>query len=152
MNFKIGGLIETVMVRDHAVLVHRQQALDLMQRPDVKLAFVSFGIGIERREISACQLSASRWRVLLHFPHDPRSRFFSSILKQRFLCGIFRNQPRIGQQSQQRAIVVKHFFEMGNRPVGIDRVARKAAAELIKNTALAHALERETRHVSRGIS
>ena len=42
MHFKIGRLIEAVVQRDHTIFFRRQQLLDLMQRPDVKLAFVAF--------------------------------------------------------------------------------------------------------------
>ena len=51
MHFKIGRLIKPVVERDHAILVRRQQSLDLMQRPDVKLALMPFRVSVQRGKI-----------------------------------------------------------------------------------------------------
>ena len=58
-----------------------------------------------------------------------------------------RDAPRIGEQPEERAVVVEHLLEMRNRPLGVDAVAAKAATQLIVDAAFAHPLERDERDV-----
>src|SRR5258708_4272418 len=46
------------------------------------------------------------------------------------------------QKLEELGIVVEHLLEMRHQPALVDRVARKAAAEMIVDAALADALER----------
>ena len=55
-------------------------------------------------------------------------------------------QPQIAVESQQRAIVVKHFFEVRNGPSLIDTIAAEAAADLVENAALGHFRQRQSDH------
>ena len=80
-----------------------------------------------------------------HFAHHPVSRFVRDALEQR----IAGRQRRLRIDAEQLGVVVNHLFEVRNHPVLIDRVARKAATELIVNAAFGHARQRQRRHVQR---
>ena len=121
---------------DDREFLRRQRALDFIRRPNVKLAFVAFRISVQRRVIAT--------RRRLHFTQYPRGRFARRLHKQFALCVVFGNQPGIGQQTQQRAVVVEHFFKMRNGPFAIDGIARKTATQLVEQPAQAHTLQRET--------
>src|SRR5262249_14640967 len=54
-----------------------------------------------------------------------------------------------GEQFQDLGIVVEHLFEMRHMPLGVDRVAGEAAAEVVVNAALA---ESEKKLARRGAS
>ena len=53
---------------------------------------------------------------------------------------------------QQPGIVVSHFFEVGDQPAFINRVAMKAARELILDAAASHLFQRALRHRQQGFS
>ncbi len=45
------------------------------------------------------------------------------------------------QKFEELCIVVEHFFEMRHEPALVDRIARKAAAEMIVNSAFANMVQ-----------
>ncbi len=92
------------------------------------------GVGVERRVIAALNG--------LHFSHHPRRSLRNDFGVERLR---FR-QPQFAVQTQQRAVVVEHFFEVGYRPLAIDAVAAEAAAQLIVNPAFGHFGQRQSRH------
>ena len=55
-----------------------------------------------------------------------------------------------GQQLQELGVVVEHLLEVRHEPVGIDRVAGEAAAEMVVDAALADARERVQHAVAQG--
>ncbi len=138
--FKISAPVEAVIRRRHLPFRRGQQRPRCIRRPHIELALMTFRIGIQGRVITAARR--------LHFAHHPGGGLPGAARKQLLLLIVLRDQPGIGQEAQQRTVVVKHFFEMRDGPGRIHRVARKAAAELVVNAAAAHLLEREAGHVS----
>ncbi len=61
--------------------------------------------------------------------------------------GIAGGDGRLGVHRQQRAIVIEHLFEMRNHPEPIHGIAAETAAQLIVQSTLAHAPQRQGRHV-----
>jgi len=51
-------------------------------------------------------------------------------------------------QLSELRIVVEHFLEMWHKPFGIDRITRKAAAELVVNAARGHSFTRLQHHAN----
>ena len=67
--------------------------------------------------------------------------------------GNFSKQSLAGCQmgarilTKQLAIVVQHFFEVRNHPGAVHRIARESTAQLVEESALGHARQRQGRHV-----
>ena len=98
--------------------------------PDVELALLAFGIGIER--------SGERALACRHFAREPVDRLLRALAIERLV------EARVGdgKQFEKLRVVVEHFLEMRDEPTFIDRVAREAAAEMIVNAALADVMKR----------
>ena len=129
--------VEAVVRRDDGVLLGRQQPRDLARRPDVELALLVLGVRVERRVVAAFRR--------LHLAHHPLRGLPGNAGEKR-LPG---RRPALGVEPQQRAVVVEHFLEVRDGPGRIHRVAAEAAAELVVDAALCHALEGEHRDVQR---
>src|SRR5438874_2527084 len=56
-------------------------------------------------------------------------------------------ERRLRINREQRAVVVQHLLEVRDHPVLVDRVAAESATQLVVDTALGHAAQRERRHV-----
>src|SRR5580704_12751779 len=97
----------------------------------LEIALFTFGIGVKR-----CTEGAS-WRR--HFAGEPADRLLGALAEQVL--------ARVGiserQKLEELGIVVKHLLEMRHQPFLIDRIAREAAAQMVVDAALAHALKRE---------
>ena len=74
-----------------------------------------------------------------HFALQPRDGFVGA-LAVKILAGPFAGGR---QQFKKLRIVVKHFFEMRNEPAFVDRIPRKAAAEMVVDAAFADVVERD---------
>ena len=98
---------------------------------------MAFGVGVEaRREATARELQVA---------DHPVGRLGRDFREQR-LAGRDRGL-RIDRE--QRAVVVEHLLEVRDHPPGVDRIAAEAAAELVVETALGHARQRQRGHVER---
>src|SRR6202000_402649 len=64
--------------------------------------------------------------------------------KGRLLCDLKRCEVR----NNKLRLIVKHFFEVRDEPVFIDRVAMKTAAQLIIHSTLFHREQRLDNHVA----
>ena len=84
----------------------------------------------------------------LHFAHGPGRRGFRDAGKQGFPAP----RPGVRAKTQQRAVVVEHFLEVGNFPALIDAVAAEAAPDLVEDAAFAHPAQRGQRHVAGGLA
>ena len=50
--------------------------------------------------------------------------------------------------ARQQRVVVEHLLEVGNRPGGIDAVAREAPADVVVDAPAGHGLQRAQRHLA----
>ena len=110
-----------------------QQTVNFIALPDVELAFLVFGIGIQRAVKAATRCC--------HFTQQPRDEFVSDLR-----VGLCR-ASRI--QRQQLRVVVQHFLEVGNLPAFVDAVAAEAAAQLVVDAAIGHASQCQLHHFRR---
>ena len=134
---EVGLRIEAIVALEHRVLLRRQQVFKLVLVPDVVLAFHALRIRIEGRVVPAFGG--------LHLAHHPRRGLAGHAGVERLPGG----RMCIGQQEQQRAVVVQHLLEMRDRPRAIRAVTAEPAAELVVDAAEGHALEREVGHAER---
>src|SRR5579862_9606231 len=101
----------------------------LSERPDIKFALLAFGIGIQRsRKCPLCRR---------HFALEPFDCFKGTLAIERLAATPICD----GEQLEQLRIVVEHLFEMRHQPSLIDRIARKTAAEMVVDAALANMIE-----------
>src|SRR5262249_45932318 len=108
----------------------------LGKRPDIELAFLPFGVSVER--------GAERTLRRGHLTCEPADRLVCARTIQRFAGALMRKRQKL----QQLRVVIEHFLEMRHQPALIDRVASEAAAEMIIDAALRDALERELDRVA----
>ena len=114
-----------------------QDLLDLLLRPDIEFALFALGIGIERSAKAAFPRG--------HFAFQPAHGLKRAFAEYRVTTALKGQR----QQLQKLGIVVEHLLEMRHQPALVDRIARKAAAEMVVDAALAHALEAECSTVSK---
>ena len=74
MILEIGRLFQTITNGEGDILFGTQQLADLILRPQIKLPFLAFGVGIKRGVITTF------WA--LHFPHDPSAGFLGDPTKE----------------------------------------------------------------------
>ncbi len=108
-----------------------EHVFDLGERPDVELPLLALRIGVERRRERALRGG--------HLAGKPRDRLGGALAEQRHAGHRVRHR----EQFQELRVVVEHLLEVRHEPALVDRVARKAAAEVIVDPALADALERQ---------
>ena len=142
-----GGAVEDgvslpIAARHHVVVFFEQRRLVFEEGvdpglvPDVILALLAFAVGV----IGAGQgeqAVVSRAVLNPHVAQHPGNRFAHADGIER-TAGV---EPGVGQQFDQQGIVVKHFFEMRRQPDGIGGVAGEAAAQVVIDAALAHAVQ-----------
>ena len=108
-----------------------QQLIDFRLAPDIEFAFHTLAIGIERAGETAFLSD--------HFAQHPADGLFQALPEQ----GPAGFQGSMGQQFDELGIVVQHLLEMRGQPLRIGGIAGKAAAQMIVDSALAHALQRQ---------
>ena len=59
------------------------------------------------------------------------------------------DQERVEVKIHQLGVVIEHLFEMRDEPLGIDRIAGKAATELVIHPARRHFVARVEHHLDR---
>ena len=129
--------VEAKACRERVELFRWKQATHFLSIPGVEAAFVSLRIGIQGRVEAAPRL--------LHVAAKPVCGLSCDAEEKR----IRGRKRRLRRDREQLSVVVKHFLEMRDHPVGVDRIPAEPAAELIVDPALGHARERERRHVER---
>ena len=134
---EVGRLGQAEQPPENLVFVLVQCALHLRLGPQVELAFLALGIGIQGGVVAACRV--------LHLAHDPLGGLVGNAREER-LSGC---RVGVGQHGQQFGIVVEHLLEMGDFPALVHRVAEEAAGEMIVQAALGHSDKREGRHAQR---
>ena len=96
---------------------------------------MTFRVGIEARVVAAL-----RGLHLAQRPIGDRAGHS----RVRWIAG---GERRLRIHREQCAVVVQHLLEVRDHPVLVDRVAAESAAQLVVDTALGHAAQRERRHV-----
>src|SRR6266568_449497 len=117
------------MAREECRILRTERLLDFGARPDVEFPLLAFRIGVERGAEGAV-----RGGHLARQPFDGLSR---AVTEQ----GSLRAGECEAQQLQQLRVVIEHLFEMRHEPALVDRIAGKAAAEMIVDSTVADALE-----------
>ena len=135
--FEVGGSVEAEPHGERREFVRRQRRAHRLAVPDVELALVAFGVGVEARVVAALRR--------LHLVHHPCRGLGRHARIGRVAAG----ERGVGVHREQRAVVVQHLFEVRDHPLRIDRVAAEAAAQLIVDAALGHAPQAEGGHVQR---
>src|SRR5450759_2406694 len=110
--------------------IRAQDLFDFGPRPDIELALLALRIGVKRGGKGPLRRG--------HFAGEP-FHGLARALAEKLLAAALIGQR---QQLQELCVVVKHLLEMRHQPALVHRVARKAAAEVIVNAALTHAIQR----------
>ena len=125
--FEIAAGADVVMRSKECGIFGAEHLFDLRLRPDVELALLAFRVGIERSGEGALRRG--------HLAREPGDGLARAGGEQRIARALMRQR----QQFQKLGVVVEHLLEMRHQPALVDRIARKAAAEMIVDAALAHA-------------
>ncbi len=125
---------------ERQVFLLGQELLRLLAAPDVELALLVLAVCIERGVVAALRR--------LHLAHDPPRGLPGATRVEH----VVRHEPDVGEQGEQRAVVVEHLLEVRDHPLRVDAVAAESAAELVIDAAFAHALERRMRHLDLAIA
>ena len=120
-----------IVPRKKLAVLDAELAHHLIVRPDIELALLAFGIGVER--------GGERALRARHLALEPFHRFAGALAIER-LAGLL---VRDGQKFEELGVVVEHLLEMRREPALVDRVAGKAAAEVVVDAALADMVERD---------
>jgi len=120
-----------VVAREERGIVRPEDFCNLGERPDIELALLAFGIGIER--------GAERAIGRRHLAREPGHGLLRARAIKRFAGALIRKR----QELQELGIVVEHLLEVRDQPALVDRVAREAAAEMVIDAALRDALKRQ---------
>ena len=108
-----------------------QHRIDLGLVPDIELALDAFAVGVVGRGKAAA--------LGHHLAQHPVAGLGDARGVER-ASGLLPDQ---GQQIDELGIVVEHLLEMRDQPLVVGGVAREAAAQMIVDAALAHAVERD---------
>ena len=117
------------MPREELTIVDAELSDNLVVGPNVEFALLAFEIGIERSRESALRRR--------HLALEPADRFVSAPAIKRIAVALIGDR----QEFEELRIVVEHFFEMRREPTLVHRVARKTAAEMVVDAALADMIE-----------
>ena len=128
LEIAFGG--DVIVWREKRSVVGAEHVTDFVERPDVELALLAFRIRIER--------GGERPLPCRHFAVEPADGFARTCAEQ-FVAAAGVSER---QQFEQLGVVVKHFLEMRHEPPVVDRIARKAAAEMIVDAAFTDPIER----------
>src|SRR5580704_4561450 len=117
------------MPREERTIVDTELPDNLVVGPNVEFALLAFRVGIERSRESALRRR--------HLALEPADGFVSALAIERLAVALIGDR----QEFEKLRIVVEHLFEMRREPTLVHRVARKAAAEMIVDAALADMIE-----------
>ena len=129
--FEIAAGRHVVGERKKFGIARTEDVLDLGARPHIELAFLAFGVRIER--------GAEGTLRRRHLACEPADRFLSTLPEQVVAAADMGEREKL----EELGVVVHHLLEMRYQPALIDGVAREAAAEVIVDPALAHCVERQ---------
>ena len=129
--FEIAFRRHVVMAREKFAVFAAELTHHLVVGPDVEFAFLALGIGVERR--------GERALACRHFAREPGDGLARALPVKRLAGAPVCD----GQEFEELGVVVEHFLEMRREPALVDRVAGKAAAEMIEYAALADVVERD---------
>ena len=134
---EVGRAVQAKAAGQDGVFLGAEQGLHLGAVPGVEAAFLALGIGIQRGVKAAARRAHLAQRPLAGgVQHGVETRAGGDL-------------RRLRVQAQQLAVVGQHFLEVRDVPFGIDRVAAKAAAQMVVDAAAGHLFERQQRHAQR---
>ena len=108
-----------------------ENVVDLGLVPDVEFALLALGIGVEGAREGAFPGA--------HLAQHPGHGLGGAGGKER----LARLLPEVAQQIEKLGVVVEHLLEMGREPALVGGIAGEAAAQMVVDTALAHAFHAE---------
>src|SRR5678815_1324526 len=118
-------------------LFRGEQLREFIVFPAVKLAFMAFAVSVLRRveaSLGMCHVSQD----ITKYPARDLS-----------VAGLAAHQVSVQVELGELSVVVKHLLEVRHEPLCIDRIAGKAAAELIMNPTRRHPVARGEDHLDR---
>src|SRR6266511_626370 len=118
-------------------ILFRDRLPQLIPRPDVERALVSFGVGVLGGEDPAAGV--------VHLSEDVVEDPFGHSA----IAALPRDLPGPRVEPPELRVVVQHLLEVGDVPPLIDRVAMEASTDLIVDPARSHPVERGLRHLER---
>ena len=130
MAFPVAGVRHLVGVGEHLGVGLAEHLVDLGARPHVELAFLAFGVGIEGGRKAAALGD--------HLAQQPADRLVDAAGVE-VVAGL---AVGLAHQVEEQRVVVEHLLEVRHEPALVDRVAGKAAAEVVVDAALADVGER----------
>ena len=107
-----------------------ERLAQLLHRPDVEPALLALGVGVEGRVEAALGAAHLAQRPVEGLLADPPEEV------------VMRDQPAVQVDAGQQRVVVQHLLEVGHEPIGVHRVAREAAADLVVHPARRHRAQR----------
>src|SRR3989338_678026 len=126
---KIAFFRDIVKITEYSPLLLTQYFYDLIRRPDVKLAFNTFAVGV----FSGIETSLRRGHIPQHISKDALCNISKKCLSCSLICLCICD-------GKQR-LVIKHFFKMRNEPVLIRSIYMESASQLIVNTTTSHPIK-----------
>ena len=125
---------DAVIVAEKLAVLFAQRGQDLFRPPNVELALFSFAVGI----FGTVKAAAAIGHVAKYVVEDLFRHPAIEIVAGRL--------PRLEVDLGEKCVVVEHLLEVRNEPVGVDRVAVKAPADLVAHSAVCHPVQRDRGH------
>ena len=132
--FEVGGTVETEARREHRVVFLAEQTTYLLGFPDVELALLAFGVGVQGGVVAPLGR--------LHLPHRPLAGLRRHLAEQILAGGL----PGLGAEDEEGAVVVEHLLEVRDHPLLVHGVAAEASPEVVVDAPEAHLAQRVRRH------
>src|SRR5258706_9876885 len=130
------SLFRDAVVKNKGVkLVGWQKTFYLEKHPKIKGSFLSFTVGVFRREKSSARVT--------HISKKIGKGISNHIGKKRIFC--YLKTLRVNRD--KLSVVIKHFLEVGNNPFFIGGVTRKPSTQLVIQSSFGHLSQRQGHHV-----
>ncbi len=133
--FEVTAGGDVVVASDDGGVFRPQDLFDLLGSPDVELAFLPFAVGVLGGVEPAFGAG--------HLPDDVVQRFGDDAA----IGFVAERAEGVEVDAGELGIVVEHLLEVGDQPDGVDRVAVKAAADLVVHPAGGHLVEGKPEHL-----
>ena len=123
--------------------------IDLFLRPDIECTFGILAVtGVADPGYNWAVRIFGREKSAFLRGHVARD-VVENITRNRFHLRVVRDLKRVEIDDGELRLIVKHLFEVRHVPVAIDRVAMKAAAQMIVHAASRHFAKGEEIHFQR---
>ena len=125
-----------------------RQRVDFVGAPQIEGAFAFVGVvfgGMFGRHAVGVLGRVKAARLVGHLSEDVQQRVLGDLRVKRIAGELRPFQVR----KHELGLVVQHLLEMRDAPAGVDRIAMKAAADMVAHAAERHRAQRAEHHVAR---